>query len=103
MKEKYIKEILENESTLRTMFSLVWDDRERCIPEKSHPEWIAKAEPAYDRICKGESKDFYLDIWDMVKCLCETYYIIGLRQAFEASPVLLPVSSVIDNPFAQSK
>lgn len=103
MKEKYIKEILENESTLRTMFSLVWDDRERCTPETSHPEWLTKAEPAYNRICKGESKDFYSDIWNMVKCLCETYYIIGLRQAFEASPVLLPVSSIIDNPFAQSK
>ena len=104
MKEKYIKGLLENTSTLRTMFSLVWEDRENAAngPEETHPEW-EKVEAAYTRICEGSSTDFHRDLWDVIECFSETYYTIGLRQGLESLPALLPVSNIVRNPFSKAE
>lgn len=106
MKEKYINGLLENTSTLRTLFSLVWADRENADygPEETHPDWES-VKAAFARVCKGiqTNIDFYRDLDEVIKCYAETYYTIGLRQGLESLPALLPVSNIVRNPFSNAE
>ncbi len=102
MKENYAKQIMESDRLPHILFELMWGERETGdVPEKEHPNW-KNVEKAYDDICEGKSDDAYRDLWDIVECFAETYYIMGLKQGLSTLPLLLPTTNKLRNPFKES-
>lgn len=102
MKDTFIKLILNNddEILLRTMFSLVWQQRDlHGDPEEKHPDWES-VKTAYDRLCSNDAN--YMDLWAVLGCFCETYYLIGLKQGLDSNRKILPCFDVLSNPFASN-
>ena len=106
MKENYIELILNNNDNvlLQTMFSLVWQQRENnSDPEEKHPDWETVGE-AYKRLCVNpdgsDNLQNYDDLWDVLRCFCETYYLIGLRQGLSSTKRILPCIDILNNPFS---
>lgn len=103
MKEKYIKNILESDSLLRKMFNVIWEERElNGEPERKHPDWD-KAEAAYNRIFDGTSKDCYSDLWEVINCYAETYFIVGFKQGLETVTTLFPLVGQTIEPNANEE
>ncbi len=102
MKENYAKQIMENERLPHILFKIMWGERETGdMPEKDHPNW-EQVEKAYNDICEEKSKDVYFDLWNVVECYAETYYIMGLKQGLSTLPLLLPTTDRVKNPFKES-
>ncbi len=97
MKDTYLKKILGNDDVLlRTMFSLVWDNRQvHGDPEENHPDW-EQVKNSFTRLCTDEN---YFILWDVLKCFAETYYVIGLKQGLSSHKSILPCVNILANPF----
>lgn len=104
MNNNYIKKILnDNDNTLlRAMFSIVWNERQIYgDPEENHPNW-QDVKVAYDRLCENDNSQEqknYMDLWTVLECFCETYYLIGLKQGLETNKSILPCVDIMSNPF----
>lgn len=99
MKDLYAEKVLNDEGLFRSLFTIVWNKREtRGEPEIYHPDWDEVRE-AIERITDGTSKDNAADLWSIIRCYAETYYLTGLREGANMIHTLLPISDVQPDGF----
>ena len=101
MKEQYAERILKDESLFRSLFKIVWDGREAEQPETYHPDY-EKAKAAVERLTNGTSENTESDLWSVIECFAETYYLTGLRAGASMIHTLLSTMDIQPESFGGS-
>ena len=98
MKDLYAEKILKDDGLFRSLFQVVWKKRENEEPEEFHPDYD-EIRAAMERVINSTSNDISADLWNIVQCFAETYYLIGLREGANMINTLLPVTNVQTESF----
>ena len=101
MKEQYAERILKDESLFRSLFKVVWSGREAEQPETYHPDY-EKVKAAVERLTNGTSENAESDLWSVIECFAETYYLTGLRAGASMIHTLLPTMDIQPESFGSS-
>lgn len=80
MTQNNIDERKDGKSTLRQMYTLLCDNMKQGEePERLHPDFD-KVQETIDSFYKLGNNGTSCDIYDIINCYAESYYIEGLKQ-----------------------
>lgn len=101
MKEIYAQRIIKDDGLFRALFEIVWNNRKNEEPETFHPDYI-ETKRAMERVLNSEAEESQADLWRIIRCFSETYYLMGLREGANMIHTLLPTMNVYNDSFGSN-
>lgn len=101
MKEIYAEKIIKDDGLFRSLFEIVWNNRKNEKPETFHPDYI-EMKKAMERVVNSKTEETPADLWHIIHCFSETYYLMGLREGANMIHNLLPITTAYNNGFGSN-
>ncbi len=101
MKEIYAEKVMKNDGLFRSLFEIVWNNRTNEEPEAFHPDYI-EMKKAMERVINSTDEETSADLWNIIRCFAETYYLMGLREGANMIHSLFPIATAYNNSFGSN-